>query len=1091
MGARDQCGAKSVTTGGCWEIPARPAQVLLDALKAGPFAAGEARQRAARIAALRREDVTRPTIFVGAGTCGLGAGASKTLDAVRTYLKAHDLTADVVEVGCIGLCSEEPILDVQLRGRARVCFGEVSANKVEALLDQALAGNIPQDGLLGQFRSWGEGQSPWEGVPFLDEHPFLLPQKRWVLALCGIIDPNSIDEAIACGGYSALARTLRERTPEELCDIVTRSGLRGRGGAGFPTGRKWHLARKNQAEQKYLVCNADEGDPGAFMDRAVCESDPHRLLEGMIIAAYAIGASKAYIYIRAEYPLAVQNLRKAINEARAYGLVGTDILGSGFSFDIFIKMGAGAFVCGEETALIHSIEGKRGMPRPRPPYPVERGLFGKPTVINNVETLANLPTVMTIGAERFAAIGTSGSKGTKVFALSGTVRRTGLVEVPMGTALRQVVFDVGGGIPNNRRCKAVQIGGPSGGCIPVAELDLPTDYEALKNFGAIMGSGGLVVMDENNCMVDVAKFFMEFIQKESCGKCIPCREGTRRMLEVLQAITRSHRHEEDLDALLRFQGVMYLQELGDIIRKSSLCGLGQTAPNPVLSTLRWFRDEYEAHIFERRCPSGVCKELVGAPCQTGCPVGTEVWRYVAHIARGEYDDAYRVIREANPLPSVCARVCNHPCETVCRAGSTGGDPIAVRTLKRFAVDHAVPSTYKTVILPVAPHAPRVAIIGGGPSGLTAAHELSRRGYPVTLIEREAELGGMLLGGIPAYRLPRETLRREISSLLNENIQIRCNTALGRDVTVDGLFDEGFKAVYVAVGSHESHRLALEGEDAQGVVRGMGFLKAFNLHGEELARGRVGVIGGGNSAIDAARVAIRQRGVTGVTIFYRRSRDEMPAYDEEIAAALAEGVNLESLVTPVRLLVKRGRLVGVELIRNELGAPDASGRRRPIPEPGSEHEVELDTLVVAISEAPERGVLSALTVSEGATLAVNPESLISERPGLFGGGDVVSGPNTVIDAIAAGKRAARMIERYVMGKPMKLIEHVKLPTVYVEPVNGGEAEREMAAERLHAPLLPIEERCGRFCEVELCVSEQGALREARRCLRCDLDFTQPA
>jgi NADH:ubiquinone oxidoreductase subunit F (NADH-binding) len=400
------------------------------------------------------------------------------------------------------------------------------------------------------------------------------------------------------------------------------------------------MALNSDADQKYIICNADEGDPGAFMDRAVIEGDPHRVLEGLAIGAYAIHASKAYVYIRAEYPLAVKNLRKAIEDARKMGLIGENIYGSGFDLDVIIKMGAGAFVCGEETALMHSIEGKRGMPKPRPPYPTVRGLFGKPTVINNVETLANIPSVMETGADNFARMGTKTSKGTKVFALSGMVRRTGLVEIPMGTKLRQVVFDIGGGIPNGKKCKAVQIGGPSGGCIPEAHLDLECDYEALKNFGAIMGSGGLVVLDENTCMVDLAKYFMEFIQNESCGKCIPCREGTRRMLEILQAITRPRRKEDGLDALFRFQGVMLLKELGEVIRKTSLCGLGQTAPNPVLSTLKWFRDEYEAHIFERRCPAGACRELVGAPCQSGCPVGTEVWRYVAHVSRGEYEDAY-------------------------------------------------------------------------------------------------------------------------------------------------------------------------------------------------------------------------------------------------------------------------------------------------------------------------------------------------------------------------------------------------------------------------------------------------------------------
>jgi NADH:ubiquinone oxidoreductase subunit F (NADH-binding)/(2Fe-2S) ferredoxin len=630
--------------GYCWETPAQPAPELLDALKSGPFKALSGAPLSGLIAALRRETVTRPVIYVGAGTCGLGAGADKTLEQIRAYCASHQVDVEINEVGCVGICSEEPVVDIQLPGKARVSFGNVTADKVDALLGQMLAGTVPTDMLLGQFRS--DCLPPFEKVAYLDQHPFLALQKRWVLANSGLIDFNSIDEYIARGGYSALFKLFHAKTSQEVVDDLIASGLRGRGGGGFPTGKKWQMALNTPSEQKYMICNADEGDPGAFMDRAVCESDPHRLLEGMVTGCYAIGASKAYIYIRAEYPLAIKNLKTAIAKAKEYGLLGENILGSGFSLDIIIKMGAGAFVCGEETALMHSIEGKRGIPRPRPPYPIQSGLFGKPTVINNVETFANVPTIMQNGPATFAAMGTAGSKGTKVFAMSGMVRRTGLVEVPMGTPIRSVVFAVGGGIPNGKKCKAVQIGGPSGGCIPEPHLELTCDYEELKNFGAIMGSGGLVVLDENTCMVDLAKYFMEFIQSESCGKCIPCREGTRRSLDILKSITQNRKSEQGLDTLLRMKGVMLLQELGESIRRSSLCGLGQTAPNPVLSTLKWFRDEYEAHIYERRCPSGTCRELVGAPCQSGCPVGTEVWRYVAHIGAGEYEDAYR---ESLPL----------------------------------------------------------------------------------------------------------------------------------------------------------------------------------------------------------------------------------------------------------------------------------------------------------------------------------------------------------------------------------------------------------------------------------------------------------
>ena len=610
---------------GCWPEPAQPSAELLQWLAAhshekdGQGAYDPSPDWAAQV---RRDRIDRPTIYIGTGTCGLGAGAAKTLRAIRLHLMKIGCDAEVVEVGCIGLCSQEPLVDIQLPGRTRISFHHVTEDKAPEILDAMFAGNVPREHMLGQF-SQAE-QWNWNTVPYLAQHAFFAKQRRCVLQNCGLIDPTRIDEYIARGGYGALFRALRTQRREEVCDTVEKSGLRGRGGGGFLAGVKWKMALGQSAERRYLICNADEGDPGAFMDRAVVEGDPHRLLEGMAIAAYAIDASKAYVYIRAEYPLAIKRLETAIAFAQEYGLLGTNILDSGFSLEIVIKQGAGAFVCGEETALINSIEGRRGMPRPRPPFPAAEGLFAKPTVINNVETLANIPGILANGWEWFAAMGTATSKGTKVFAVSGKVIRTGLVEVEMGTTLRDVVMDIGGGIPNGKKFKAVQIGGPSGGCIPKQHLDTAVDYESLKLLGAMMGSGGLVVMDEDTCMVDLAKFFMEFIQRESCGKCAPCREGTLRMLEIIQRITRGRRNEKSIDTLLRFRGAIYLERLARVIKDTSLCGLGQTAPNPVLSTLRFFRDEYEAHVFERRCPAGVCQEMRtfrinDEPC-TGCGI---------------------------------------------------------------------------------------------------------------------------------------------------------------------------------------------------------------------------------------------------------------------------------------------------------------------------------------------------------------------------------------------------------------------------------------------------------------------------------------
>jgi len=572
---------------------------------------------------IKKEHNDKPVIFVGAGTCGLGAGAADTIKAAKKYISENNIEAEVIPVGCIGLCSSEPLMDIKLPGKKRISFEKVTANDVNPLLESIFAEQLPNHPTLGQF-SEQEDQSDWNAVPALKDHFFFKPQLRLVLENCGISDPVSIEEYIARNGYKAYLNALKVFSREELCDFVEKSGLRGRGGGGFPTGKKWKFALATEADQKYLICNADEGDPGAFMDRAVIEGDPHKLLEGMALAAYAIGATKAYVYIRAEYPLAIERLVIAIKQAKEYGLLGKNIFGSGIDLDIVIKKGAGAFVCGEETALIHSIEGRRGMPRPRPPFPAVSGLFGKPTIINNVETLSNLPTIVNKGADWFSSMGTASSKGTKVFALSGKIATTGLVEIPMGTTIRDIIYKVAGGIANGKKFKAVQMGGPSGGCVTELNLDIEIDYENLMNVGAMMGSGGMVVMDEDTCMVDVAKFFMDFIQRESCGKCIPCREGTRRMLEILESITSKPKNRETHEPLARMKGVMQLEKLGKVIQDTSLCGLGQTAPNPVMSTLKWFREEYEEHVFDKKCRAGVCTNLreytIDVEKCTGCTI---------------------------------------------------------------------------------------------------------------------------------------------------------------------------------------------------------------------------------------------------------------------------------------------------------------------------------------------------------------------------------------------------------------------------------------------------------------------------------------
>jgi len=1000
-------------------------------------------------------------------------GAEQIYETFDKELSARGLneSIELKPTGCPGFCQRGPVVVINPQD---IFYQQVDESDVADIIEQTLL----QYNILGRLLY----PDPQNGRRYVysREVPFYEKQMRVVMRDNGLIDPTKVEDYIARGGYEALAKGLSAMDPEEVIDVVEKAGLRGRGGAGFPTGTKWRFCRNSPGEQRFIICNADEGDPGAFMDRTVLEGNPHLVLEGMILGAYAMGATRGYIYVRAEYPTAIRHLEIALDQAHDLGLLGKNILGSGFDFDIEIKMGAGAFVCGEETALMQSIEGKRGMPRLRPPFPAQSGLWGYPTNINNVETWANIRSIITNGWEWYSGIGSENSKGTKVFSVTGRINNTGLVEVPMGITLREVINQIGGGIPKGRKFKAAQMGGPSGGCIPAHFQDLPIDYESLKTVGSMMGSGGMIILDENTCMVDLTRFFLTFTQSESCGECFPCRLGTKQMLSILTRITQGKGRPGDIEKLI---------EIGTTVKESSLCGLGQSCANPVLSTVKYFRDEYEAHIAENKCPAASCDAMVISACQHACPAGIDVPNYVAAIAEGDYIKAVEIIRERNPFPAVCGRICVHPCEMKCRRGELD-DPVSIRALKRFASDRYFSNiTRRDEPFPIT-QKERVAIVGAGPAGLTCGYFLRMMGYEVTAFEAKDRAGGMLNVTIPEFRLPRHVIEQDIGYIESCGVNIHYSSPVDRKHTVHDLLKEGFSAVYIAAGAQAAKTIGIPGErrKPQGLMYGLDFLTNVKQGRTIKVEEQVLVIGGGNVALDVARTA-RRLGGQHVRVVCLEKPDEMPAWAKDIEDSLAEGIAIENSWGPKQILIKDGKVTGVEFVRCT-SVFDMEGRFRPTYHDEETIIFECDTVIVSIGQAPD---LSFLSEDEGleramwGTLQVNENTLATNIPGIFAGGDFTTGPTFVIRAIASGRRAALAIDKYLRGDSSRVVIPDEKTALGVETVRLSQEEETVPLTgRVELSEEKPQERIQDFREVEQGYTEAQAWEEARRCLRCDLE-----
>jgi len=1035
---------------------------------------------AVREAGLAKLSPAVPRIAIGMGTCGRGNGAEGLYHAFAEAIERSGANVVLAPVGCFGACFQEPLVNVRLPGKPLVMLRRVQANDAPRILHDVTTGNLSPDLIYCKIEEWDHitgniryGQG-YPEVPSWNEGTFFKGQKKIVLRNCGIINPDDIEESIAIGGYQALYKVLIDGRPENVIEQIKASKLRGRGGAGYLTGNKLEFLAKAKEDPKYIICNADEGDPGAYMNRNEIESDPHSLLEGMIIGGYVMGATLGIIYVRAEYPLAVHRLNRAIEQAMEYGLLGENILGRGFKFEIELVEGAGAFVCGEETALIASLEGEAGRPRPRPPFPAQKGLWGKPTNINNVETWYNIAPIVMRGPAWFTETGSPKSSGTKVFSLVGKVKNTGLVEMPLGTSLKTFIYDIGEGCGGGRQVKAVQTGGPSGGCIPHEMFDTPVDYENLAQLGSIMGSGGMVVMDEDNYMVDVARYFIEFTHSESCGKCIPCRVGLNKCLRILNRITEgagTAHHLELLDELSRY------------IRDCSLCGLGQTAPNPVLTTLRHFRSEFEDHIVEHRCRAGVCEELALSPCENSCPLHMNIPRFLQLLKEGRLEEAFLSVILDNPLPSSTGRVCQHPCDSRCRR-QTVDQSVNMREVHRFIADSIFESekydgmAQSIVARKLEATGRKVAIVGAGPAGLTAAFYLALLGHDITVFESKSEAGGMLRFALPEYRLPKNSLRREVELIERLGVKFIFNTRVGFDLPLNDL-DDRFDAVFVSIGTWKESWVYQSGTELKGVFPALSFLQAVAAQEEAIIGRRVAIIGGGNAAIDSARTALRKG--AEVTVFYRREPKDMPAIEEETQAARDEGAKFVFLAAPHRVLGDaKGNVKAIEIVKTRLGEYDTSGRKKPVTTDEIQR-FDCDSVIFAVGETVDLDFAraSGLSLKESGTIEVNRFTLETSRPRFYAGGDVVTGASNVSNAMALGKQAARHMD-------VQLMETERWNRLFPKFEFERVPPEETSPSRRHAghPLAPLV-RVRTQDEVVTGLTQEEALDETCRCLRCDV------